>query len=108
VSARGEVDGRLLETVAASAISDASGRARLEARVAGTLAAPKIQARVDLGNLKFRLRDLGREVAVEGGTIEASKHRDSSCATSARGSTARVCSPSAPRPAPRAASPSSA
>jgi hypothetical protein len=71
LGAKGEVDGRLLESLAANAISDASGRARLEARVSGTLAAPKIQARVDLGNLKFRLRDLGREIAVEGGTIEA-------------------------------------
>jgi autotransporter translocation and assembly factor TamB len=70
IVAGGEINARLLESLAGSAISDASGRAHLQARVTGTLEAPQVNARIDLKAMEFRLRDLGREIEVESGTVE--------------------------------------
>jgi hypothetical protein len=70
LDATGEVSASVLETVASSAVSDASGRARIKARVSGTPAAPSINARIDLGEIELRLRALGRLVTLESGTVE--------------------------------------
>jgi autotransporter translocation and assembly factor TamB len=70
LDALGEVDATLMEALAAGAITDASGRAQIKAHLGGTPAAPEVSARIDLGQIELRLRDLGRELAVESGTIE--------------------------------------
>jgi autotransporter translocation and assembly factor TamB len=70
VDATGDVSARLLETFASNAVSDATGVARIKARVSGTPAAPAVNARIDLGEIELRLRALGRQVTLESGTIE--------------------------------------
>jgi autotransporter translocation and assembly factor TamB len=70
VDAAGEVDAGLLEAASGGAVTDVSGRARVQAHLGGTPAAPQVTARVDLGQIELRLRDLGRLIAVESGTIE--------------------------------------
>jgi len=66
----GEVSARLLESLAPDAVSDALGRAKVSARVSGTLERPQVRARLDLGLIDFRLRDLGREVQLQSGVVE--------------------------------------
>jgi autotransporter translocation and assembly factor TamB len=70
LDAAGDVSATLLGTLASSAVSDASGVAHLKARISGTPAAPVVNARIDLGEIELRLRDLGRQISVEGGTVE--------------------------------------
>jgi autotransporter translocation and assembly factor TamB len=69
-TATGDLSGALLEALARGALADAAGKARVDARIQGTGAAPKIGARIDLTGLSFRLRDLGRDIAMESGVIE--------------------------------------
>jgi autotransporter translocation and assembly factor TamB len=66
----GEVSGALIEALAGEAISEASGKARIQGRLEGTPASPRVVANLELGGLNFRLRDLGREIAVERGRVE--------------------------------------
>ena len=66
----GEVSGALIEALAGEAISEASGRARIQGRLEGTPANPRVVANLELGGLTFRLRDLGRDIAVEKGRVE--------------------------------------
>ena len=68
----GEVSASLLESLAPDAVSDASGRARIDAQVSGTLDQPEISARIGLGEIQMRLRGMSGRVAVESGTIELS------------------------------------
>jgi autotransporter translocation and assembly factor TamB len=70
LDAAGEVSAKLLETLASSAISDATGVARVRARLSGTPAAPAINARIDLGLMEMRLRSVGRVISLESGTVE--------------------------------------
>ncbi len=70
LDADGEVSARLLETLAPDAVSDASGKARIHARITGTPEAPKVSAKVSLGEIDLRLRGLGRSIAVASGTLE--------------------------------------
>lgn len=70
VNLDGDISARLLPYVAADAISDASGRARLRATLRGTLKDPKLNGRLDLGTITFRMRDLGTVVEVQSGIIE--------------------------------------
>jgi autotransporter translocation and assembly factor TamB len=70
VDAAGQVDATLLESLSGGAISEASGRAQVKVHLGGTPAAPDLTGRVDLGQIELRLRDLGRLVAVESGTVE--------------------------------------
>jgi hypothetical protein len=58
--------------VGRGSFSDASGRARLDARITGTPAAPLVKGALNLGGLNFRLRELGRDVALESGLVELS------------------------------------
>lgn len=70
VHAAGEVNASLLTTLAATAVSDARGRARIKAKVSGTPQAPSVEARIDLGEIELRLRSLGRLITLESGTVE--------------------------------------
>jgi autotransporter translocation and assembly factor TamB len=69
-NANGDLSGALLEALARGALADASGKAQIDAHVGGTGAAPQLSGKVDLAGLAFRLRDLGRDVAMESGLIE--------------------------------------
>jgi len=66
----GEVSAVLLESLVPDAVSDVSGRARIDAQVSGTLDQPKLSARIGLGEIQMRLRGFSGKVAVESGTIE--------------------------------------
>jgi TamB, inner membrane protein subunit of TAM complex len=68
----GDVSAKLLAFVAPDAISDAEGSAAIRGQLRGTLKAPEIHGRLDLGAIKFRLRDLGTEVQVKSGLVELS------------------------------------
>ncbi|HEY0707233.1 MAG TPA: translocation/assembly module TamB domain-containing protein, partial [Polyangia bacterium] len=70
--AAGQLSGALVEAFGQGAVNDASGQAQVNARVRGTLAAPQIEANIELGGLAFSLRDLGREVAFQSGRIDLS------------------------------------
>ncbi len=70
LQANGEVNAALLKQVASDAVSDVSGRARIAAHVAGTLEKPELAARVDLGEIRMRVRGMNGRVEVEGGTVE--------------------------------------
>jgi hypothetical protein len=74
VDAAGDVNATVLEWLASSAVSDASGVAHIKARLSGTPSAPAVTARVDLGEIEMRLRDLGRLVTIESGTVELTSH----------------------------------
>jgi hypothetical protein len=66
----GDISARLLAVVAPNAVSDARGRSHVRAQLRGTLAKPEIKGRLDLGNVDFRLRDLGAQVQVQSGIVE--------------------------------------
>jgi hypothetical protein len=70
--ASGDLSGALLEAVGRGAFSDASGRARLAVRITGTPDTPLVKGNLNLAGLNFRLRDLGRDVALESGQCELS------------------------------------
>jgi autotransporter translocation and assembly factor TamB len=70
----GEVSASLLESLAPDTVSDVSGRARIDAKVSGTLAEPNLSARIKLGEIQMRLRGISGKVAVESGTVELSSH----------------------------------
>jgi hypothetical protein len=72
VRAAGELSARLLETLAAGAITEASGKVRLDARAEGTFEDPQVAARVDLARVRLRLRGLDHELEVQSGTLELS------------------------------------
>jgi autotransporter translocation and assembly factor TamB len=72
VDASGDVSARLLETLASSAVSDATGVAHVNARLSGTPAAPAVNARIDLREIGMRLRSVGRLINLESGTVELS------------------------------------
>jgi hypothetical protein len=72
VDLEGDVSARLLAFVAPDAVYDPQGRARIRARVRGTLAKPEVLGRIDLGTIDFRVRDLGTEVQVQSGLLEIS------------------------------------
>jgi autotransporter translocation and assembly factor TamB len=44
--------------------------AHVKARISGTPAKPNVDARIDLGEIEMRLRDLGRQITIESGTVE--------------------------------------
>jgi len=72
LQASGEVSASLLESLAPDVASDVQGRARIDAKVSGTLDQPNISARIDLGEIQMRLRGISGEVAVESGSLELS------------------------------------
>jgi autotransporter translocation and assembly factor TamB len=72
VQANGEVSASLLESLVPDAVSDVSGRARIDAQVSGTLSRPNLSARIGLGEIQMRLRGISGKVEVESGTIELS------------------------------------
>jgi hypothetical protein len=67
---KGELAGSLLAALAPEVVSEATGKARVNARLTGTAAAPVMTARVDFVEMDLRLPALGREVTVESGTVE--------------------------------------
>ncbi len=74
LSADGDVNASLLESIAPSAVSDVSGKASISAKVSGSLDDPKVAARITLGEIKMRLRGISRHVAVQSGIVEISSH----------------------------------
>jgi hypothetical protein len=74
VTADGDVNANLLETLAPSAVSDVSGRASLSAKVSGRLDNPQIAARIQLGEIDLRLRGVSRRVSIKSGTVDLSTH----------------------------------
>jgi autotransporter translocation and assembly factor TamB len=68
----GDVNAKLLAFVAPDALSDARGTARIRAQLRGTPQKPDVRGRLDLGDIHFRLRDLGTEVQVQSGIVEIS------------------------------------
>jgi autotransporter translocation and assembly factor TamB len=72
LQAKGEVSASLLQSLAPDVASDVSGRARIDAKLSGTLAQPNISARIDLGEIQMRLRGISRQITVESGTVELS------------------------------------
>ncbi len=70
IEAGGEVNASMLETFASTAVSDASGKARIQAKLSGTPAKPELTAKIDLGEIVMRLRDIGRQITVESGSVE--------------------------------------
>ena len=70
----GEVSARLLGDFAGGAVSDAKGRARIQADVKGPLASPVVSARLGLGSITFRLRDTGNDIEVQSGIVELDNH----------------------------------
>ncbi len=72
VQAHGEVSASLLESLAPDAVSDVSGRARIDATVSGTLDRPNVSASISLGEIQMRLRGISGRFAVESGTVELS------------------------------------
>jgi translocation-and-assembly-module (TAM) inner membrane subunit TamB-like protein len=68
----GDVSARLLAFAAPDAVSDTQGKAHVRAQLRGTLLRPEVRGRLDLGNIDFRLRDLGSEVQVRSGIVEIS------------------------------------
>jgi hypothetical protein len=68
----GDVSAKLLSYAAPDAISDPTGMARIRAQLRGTLAKPELRARLDLGAIEFRLRDMGTAVQVKSGLVEVS------------------------------------
>ena len=74
VTADGDVNANLLETVAPGAVSDVSGHASISASVSGTLDNPQIAAHINLGEIDMRLRGVSRRVAVKSGAVDLSTH----------------------------------
>jgi autotransporter translocation and assembly factor TamB len=72
LDAQGEVSARLLALVAPEAVTEASGRARIQAHLAGATEAPDAAVRVDLKGVDIRLRGLDRELSLGSGIIELS------------------------------------
>jgi autotransporter translocation and assembly factor TamB len=70
VQVNGEVSASLLETLAPDVATDVTGRARIDAKLTGTLDNPTIASRIDLGEIQMRLRGISSQIAVESGTIE--------------------------------------
>lgn len=70
VQVNGEISATILETLAPDVASDVTGRARVDAKLTGTLDDPKIAARIELGEIQMRLRGMSNQIAVESGTIE--------------------------------------
>lgn len=70
LQADGEVSAALLSQVANDSVSDVSGKARIKARVGGTLAKPDLSARIDLGEIQMRVRGFNGRVEVESGIVE--------------------------------------
>jgi len=68
----GDVSARLLAYVTPDAVSDTRGTARVHATVSGTLQRPDISARLDLGTIDLRVRDLGTEAQIQSGVVEVS------------------------------------
>lgn len=74
VTADGDVNANLLETVAPDAVSDVSGRASISAKVSGTLDNPQIGAHINLGEIDMRLRGVSRRVSVKSGAVDLDTH----------------------------------
>lgn len=74
VSAEGDVNANLLETLAPGAVSDVSGRASIGAKVSGTLDDPQVAAHVSLGEINMRLRGISRQIAVKSGALDLTTH----------------------------------
>lgn len=74
VTADGDINANLLETLAPDAVSDVSGRASLSAQVSGTLDDPAIAAHITLGEIDMRLRGVSRQVSVKSGAVDLSTH----------------------------------
>jgi hypothetical protein len=74
LTADGDVNANLLETVAPDAVSDVSGRAAISASVSGTLDNPQISAHINLGEIDMRLRGVSRRVSVKSGAVDLSTH----------------------------------
>jgi autotransporter translocation and assembly factor TamB len=74
VTADGDVNANLLETIAPDAVSDVSGRASIAAKVSGTLDDPQIAAHINLGEIDMRLRGVSRRVSVKSGALDLSTH----------------------------------
>ena len=65
----GEVSASLVETLAPDVASDVTGRARINAKLSGTLDKPNVSAQIDLGEIQMRLRGISGHVAIESGSI---------------------------------------
>jgi autotransporter translocation and assembly factor TamB len=70
LDASGELSAGAIEALASQAVSDASGRMRVKAHVGGTPADPHVNGHIELGAMELHLRNLGRLLNVEGGTID--------------------------------------
>lgn len=70
LQADGEVSAALLSQVANDSVSDVSGKARIKARVGGTMAKPDLAARIDLGEIQMRVRGFNGRIEVESGAVE--------------------------------------
>jgi hypothetical protein len=68
----GDASAKLLAYVAPDAVDDATGTARIRARLRGTATKPEVRGRLDLGTIDFRLRDMGTRVQVQSGIVEIS------------------------------------
>lgn len=74
LSAEGDVNANLLESLAPGAVSDVSGRAALTAKVSGSLDDPQISAQVRLSEIDLRLRGISRQISVKSGTLDLTSH----------------------------------
>jgi autotransporter translocation and assembly factor TamB len=74
VTADGDVNANLLETLAPDAVSDVSGQASISAKVSGRLDDPQIAAHITLGEIDMRLRGISRRVSVRSGDVDLSTH----------------------------------
>jgi len=74
VTAEGEVNANLLETIAPDAVSDVSGGASISAKVSGKLTDPQVAAHIALGEINMRLRGVSRQISVKSGTLDLSTH----------------------------------
>lgn len=70
LSLAGEISAGLLPSLLPESLTEASGRARLSAQISGTLAAPKLQAHLDLGHITLVASGVGREIAIESGVLD--------------------------------------
>lgn len=74
LTAEGDVNANLLETIVPDAVSDVSGRASISAKVSGSLNDPQIAAHVNLGEIDMRLRGVSRRVSVKSGALDVTTH----------------------------------
>jgi autotransporter translocation and assembly factor TamB len=74
LTAEGDVNANLLETIAPDAVSDVSGKASISAKLSGKLDDPQVAAHITLGEINMRLRGLSRQVSVKSGVLDLTTH----------------------------------